>query len=74
MPGGFEKDATLKLLQSFFGAKPAAGSKFDASLIDSAIDHAIEATDPRAVAPPVAIPRDQIRKRDLLAAVRRELG
>jgi hypothetical protein len=37
----------LKLFQSIFGAKPAVAHQYERSLIDAAIDRAVEATDPR---------------------------
>ena len=37
----------LKLFQSIFGGKSPAGGKFEPSLVQAAIDRAIDATDPR---------------------------
>lgn len=37
----------LKLFQSIFGARPAAGARYDPALVGKAIDRALDATDPR---------------------------
>lgn len=37
----------LKLFQTIFGARPAVAHQYERSLVDAAIDRAIEATDPR---------------------------
>jgi hypothetical protein len=37
----------FKLFQSIFGARTPAGSQYDPSVVEAAIDRAIEATDPR---------------------------
>jgi hypothetical protein len=37
----------LKLFQSIFGARPAVAHQYERSLIDAAIDRAMDATDPR---------------------------
>lgn len=37
----------LKVFQSIFGARPAVAHQYERSLIDAAIDRAIDATDPR---------------------------